>query len=131
MSERHTSSSEAEQQLVFDLMRERLVQMFGPGGIFRISIGAADADDAAFVSTVVDSVAQQVAAAFNPERATAGRRVAAPTTMSEHEQLWQQLEEDLLVRRTGPDSVGVDVEREVAAAREGGSVAERLSSRAA
>ncbi len=131
MSERHTTSSEAEQQLVFDLMRERLMHMFGPGGSFRITLGRPTADDAVFVSAVADTVAHQVAAAFNPERESAGRRVAAPTTIAEHEELWQQIEEDLLVRRTGPDSVDVDVEREVAAAREGSSLAERLSSKAA
>ena len=50
MSERHTTSSEAEQQLIFDLMRERLLDMFGAGGNFRISLGSATADDAVFVS---------------------------------------------------------------------------------
>jgi hypothetical protein len=131
MSERHTSSSEAEQQLIFDLMRERLFEMFGPGGSFRITLGRASAEDAVFVSTVADTVAHHVATAFNPERASAGRRVAAATTMAEHDELWQQIEADLLVRRTGPDSVDVDVEREVTAAREGSSLAERLSSKAA
>ena len=131
MSERHNSSSEAEQQLVFDLMRERLFEMFGPGGSFRITLGRATADDAVFVSTIADSVAHHVATAFNPERESSGRRVAAPTTMAEHDELWKEIEADLLVRRTGPDSVDVDVEREVTAAREGGSLAERLGNKAA
>jgi len=131
MSERHTTSSEAEQQLIFDLMRERLFEMFGPGGSFRITLGRTTTDDAVFVSTVADTVAHHVATAFNPERETSGRRVAAPTTMAQHDELWKQIEADLLVRRTGPDSLDVDVEREVAAAREGGSLAERLSSKAA
>ncbi|MCU1412556.1 MAG: hypothetical protein JWR04_3263 [Rhodoglobus sp.] len=130
MSERHTTSSEAEQQLVFDLMRERLFEMFGPGGSFRITLGRATAEDAVFVSTVADTIAHHVATAFNPTQA-AGRRVAAPTTIAEHEELWHEIEETLLVRRTGPDSVDVDVEREVTAAREGGSLAERLGSKAA
>lgn len=131
MSERHTSSSEAEQQLIFDLMRERLFEMFGPGGSFRITLGRAPAEDAVFVSTVADTVAHHVATAFNPERESTGRRVAAATTMAEHDELWQEIEQTLLVRRTGPDSVDVDVEREVTAAREGGSLAERLGSKAA
>ncbi|CAN5313740.1 hypothetical protein BH11ACT5_BH11ACT5_07170 [soil metagenome] len=130
MSERHTTSSEAEQQLVFDLMRERLFEMFGPGGSFRITLGRATAEDSVFVSTVADTIAHHVATAFNPAQ-TAGRRVAAPTTIAEHEELWHEIEETLLVRRTGPDSVDVDVEREVTAAREGGSLAERLGSKAA
>jgi hypothetical protein len=131
MSERHTTSSEAEQQLVFDLMRERLFEMFGPGGSFRITLGRATADDSVFVSTVADTIAHHVATAFNPSRETVGRRVAAPSTIAEHDELWHEIEETLLVRRTGPDSVDVDVEREVTAAREGGSLADRLSSKAA
>ena len=128
MSERHTSSSEAEQQLVFDLMRERMLQLFGAGGTFTISLGSATADDAVFVATVADTLAHHVATAFNPSRETSGRR-AAPATLAEHEELWQQIEEDLDVRRTGPDSVEADVEREVEAARS--SLAERLGSKAA
>ncbi|CAN5157131.1 hypothetical protein BH09ACT5_BH09ACT5_17310 [soil metagenome] len=131
MSERHTSSSEAEQQLVFDLMRERLIEMFGAGGSFTITLGRASSEDAVFVSTIAETIAQQVATAFNPVRESAGRRVAAPTTISEHDELWQQMESEHVVPRTGPDSVEADVEREVAAAHEGGSLAERLGSRAA
>ncbi|MBX3098957.1 MAG: hypothetical protein KF761_05200 [Salinibacterium sp.] len=131
MSERHTTSTEAEQQLVFDLMRERLFEMFGPGGSFRITLGRATADDAVFVSTVSDTIAHHVATAFNPEREAGGRRVAAARTIAEHDELWQQIEGELLVRRTGPDSVDADVTREVAAARDGGSLAERLGSKAA
>ena len=131
MSERHTTSSEAEQQLIFDLMRERLFEMFGPGGSFRITLGRATAEDAVFVSTVADTISHHVATAFNPSRESAGRRVAAPTTIAEQDELWHEIEQTLLVRRTGPDSVDVDVEREVAAAREGGSLAERLGSKAA
>lgn len=131
MSERHTSRSEAEQELVFDLVRERLFEMFGPGGSFRITLGRATADEAVFVSTVADTVAHHVTMAFAPERESAGRRVAAPTTIAEHEELWKEIEADLLVRRTGPDSVDVDVEREVTAARESSSLAERLGNKAA
>ena len=131
MSERHTARTEAEQQLIFDLLRERLLELFGPGGNFRVTVGSASVDDAVFISTVADRIAHNVATAFNPARSSEGRRVAAPTTMAEHDELWNKIESDLLVRRTGPDSVEVDVEREVTAAREGGSVAERLGRRAA
>jgi len=112
MSDRHAASTEAEQQLVFDLMRERLFEMFGPGGSFRITLGRATADDAVFVSTVADTIAHDVAAAFTPARETPGRRVAAVDAMAEHEAMWRQIEAELQIRRTGPDSVEVDVQRE-------------------
>lgn len=128
MSERHTTSSEAEQQLVFDLMRERLLQMFGAGGQFRIGLGTPTAEDAVFVATVADTIAHSVATAFNPARSSAGRR-AAPQTIAEQDALWQQIEADLDVRRTGPDSVEVQVEAEEAAAAE--SLAQRLGTKAA
>ena len=131
MSERHTTSSEAEQQLIFDLMRERLLDMFGAGGNFHIALGSATADDAVFVAAVADTIAHHVTAAFSPARETPGRRVAAPTTFAEQQELWQEIEAGLEVRRTGPESVVVDVEREVSAARESGSLAERLGTRAA
>lgn len=111
MGERHTSASEAEQQLVFDLMRERLFELFGPGGSFRITLGRASADDAVFVSTVADTIAHDVATAFNPERTTVARR-AASSPRDEHDALWRQIEGELRIRRTGPDSIDVDVERE-------------------
>ena len=131
MSERHTTSTEAEQELVFDLMRERLIEMFGKGGSFTVTLGRATAEDAVFVSTIADTIAQHVAAAFNPVRESSGRRVAAPTTIAEHDELWQQMETENVVPRTGPDSVEADVEREVAAARDNGSLAERLGTKAA
>jgi len=112
MSERHTASSEAEQQLVFDLMRDRLFELFGPGGSFRITLGRATADDAVFASTVADTIAHDVATAFNPVREKAGRRVAPTHALAEHEAMWRQIEAELQIRRTGPDSVEVDVQRE-------------------
>lgn len=116
MSERHNATGEAEQEIIFDLMRERLLALFGPGGSFRITLGRATAGDALFVSTVADTIAHDVAAAFSPVRETAGRR-AAPSTIAEHEALWKQIESELLIRRTGADSIDVDVDREAAAGR--------------
>ena len=116
MSERHTASKEAEQQVVFDLLRDRLGELFGPGGSFRITLGRATAEDAVFVSTVADTIAHDVATAFNPVRETSGRRAASTEALAEHETLWRQIEAELLIRRTGPDSIEVDVQREVHAA---------------
>jgi hypothetical protein len=131
MPERHTAASEAEQDLVYELLRERLFELFGPGGSFRISLGRPAGDDSVFVSTIADTIAHDVARAFNPERTTAPRRLAAPETIAQHEQLWNQIAAELLIRRNGPDSIDVDVDRELASARDGGSLAARLSHRAA
>jgi hypothetical protein len=104
MTERHTAGSEAEQQLVFYLMRGRLLELFGPGGSFRITLGRATTDDAVFVSTVADTVAREVAKVFT-SRESHGRRVADTDAVAEHEALWAQIEYELLQRRTGPDSI--------------------------
>lgn len=108
-------------------MRARLGELFGPGGSFRITLGRATADDAVFVSTVADTVAWEVASALAAPRAEPARRAADPEQLqAEHDELWRHIEEALLIRRTGPDSVSVDVEREVVAA-----AASRFRSRAA
>jgi hypothetical protein len=114
MSVRHTAATEVEQQLVFDLMRERLIHLLGPGGSFRITMGRPAADDAFFVSTIADTIAHEVAAAFNPVRATEGRRVAESTPMAEHEKLWKHIEGELGIVSTGPATIAADVDREVA-----------------
>ena len=114
MSVRHTAATEVEQQLVFDLMRERLIGMFGPGGSFRITMGRPSADDEFFVATVADTIAHEVATAFNPVRVTEGRRVAEPTPMAEHEKLWKHIESELGITTTGPATITADVDREIA-----------------
>ena len=114
MSVRHTAATEVEQQLVFDLMRERLIDMFGPGGSFRITMGRPAADDEFFVATVADTIAHEVAVAFNPVRITEGRRVAKPTPMAEHEKLWKHIERELDIKTTGPATLAGDVDREIA-----------------
>lgn len=111
------SADAADQQAVYDLMRERLFALFGPGGSFRITLGRATPDDAVFVSTVADTVAWDVAAALTAPRAEPAHHAASPAErQAEHDELWRHIEEALLIRRTGPDSVEVDVEREVVAA---------------
>lgn len=98
-------------------MRARLFDLFGPGGSFRITLGRPSADDAVFVSTVADTVAWEVAASLAAPRATVAHHIATPAELqAEHDELWRHIEESLLIRRTGPDSVEVDVEREVVAA---------------
>lgn len=97
-------------------MRARLFELFGPGGSFRITLGRPTTDDAVFVSTVADTVAWEVASSLAAPRAEPARRAADPEVLqAEHEELWRHIEEALLIRRTGPDSVEVDVEREAAA----------------
>jgi hypothetical protein len=113
MSERHTAATEVEQQLVFDLMRDRLIDMFGPGGSFRITMGRPAADDAFFVATIADTIAHEVAAAFNPVRVTEGRRVAESAPMAEHERLWKHIEGELGIVTTGPATIAADVDREI------------------
>ncbi|MBC7590531.1 MAG: hypothetical protein H7226_05735 [Salinibacterium sp.] len=114
MSERHSASTEVEQQVVFDLMRARLIDMFGPGGSFRITMGRPAADDDFFVATVADTIAHEVATAFNPVRETEGRRVASTTPMAQHEKLWKHIERELGIRTTGLGIFAADVDHEVA-----------------
>jgi hypothetical protein len=103
---RHVSAADdAEQQLVFDLMRQKLFDLFGPGGSFRITLGRATPDDAVFVSTVADVVAQEVASTFSTPREVPARRAAPTTKLEEHELLWREIEAELRIRRTGPDSI--------------------------
>lgn len=110
------SVNAADQQVIYDLMRDRLFELFGPGGSFRVTLGRPTADDAVFVSTVSDTVAWEVASALTAPRLTAGRRAADPELrQAEHDELWHHIEQALLIRRTGPDSIEADVQREAAA----------------
>lgn len=128
------SSEAASTEAVYELMRERLNELFGPGGSFRITLGRPTADDAVFTDTVATTVAWEVARAI-AERgasastadadASAARHESTHDPIAEHEELWRHIEEELLIRRTGPDSVAVDVDREA----ESASVASRIRSR--
>jgi hypothetical protein len=128
MSEsRHASAADdAEQQLVFDLMRQKLFELFGPGGSFRITLGRPTADDAVFVSTVADVIAQEVAGKFAAPREAPARRVAERTKLEEHEILWREIEAELRIRRTGPDSIDT-----IVIAQHADHVSARRKSRAA
>lgn len=108
-----------DQQAVYDLMRDRLFALFGPGGSFRISLGRPGADDAVFVSTVADTIAWDVAAALEPTadvttaqavEPAVGRR-ANPLDPEEEEYLrtWRHVEAELLRRRNDEDSLDVSV----------------------
>ncbi|CAN5436786.1 hypothetical protein BH10ACT7_BH10ACT7_10480 [soil metagenome] len=120
------STGVPDQQAVYEVMRARLNELFGPGGSFRITLGRATLDDAVFTDTVADTVAWEVAGALENYTATSVAEPAGkhsdPDPVAEHEALWRHIEEELLIRRTGPDSVAVDVDREV-------SVASRFRSR--
>ena len=102
------SITDAEQQRVFDLMREHLFELFGPGGSFRITLGRATPDDAVFVSTVAHTIAWDVAESLGAERATPAKR-AAPVidTEPKRDPIWEFVEQELVRRRTNEDALEV------------------------
>jgi hypothetical protein len=115
-----------DQQALYELMRERLFELFGPGGSFRITLGRATSGDAVFVSTVADTISWEVANALVAPRTERARRVADTAELSaEHDALWKHVETELLIRRTGPDALEVD------APLRSPSVAQTLSTRSA
>lgn len=99
-----TGQVEALQDQVYELMRERLVDLFGPGGSFRITLGRPTADDAVFVETVADTIAWDVAASID-RTAHEPRRLSDQLPEDEHEAIWKYVEEELLRRRTDTDSI--------------------------
>ena len=105
-------SESTDQQLVYDLMRERLLELFGPGGSFRVTLGRATADEAFFAATVAETVAWQVAAAVESgSTATeAPRHEVESDPQAEHEALWSHVEAELLIRRTGPNAFLDDID---------------------
>ena len=121
MVERHDApvpANEADQQAVFDLLREQLFALFGPGGSFRITLGRATDDDALFVETVADTIAWDVTASLSATH-SAGTHTAPLDPQTAHGELWRHVEQELLLRRTGPQSIDVVVEREAEAAAAG------------
>ncbi len=63
---RHTRALTAEQsdevqKLVFDLVRERLVEAFGPNGLWTVGMKGDHEDDEVFSETVAESLAWDVA----------------------------------------------------------------------
>lgn len=100
--------SDEEKQAVFDLMRDRLVQLFGPGGSFRVTLGRASADEGLFVSAVADTIAWEVAGSFERHEVT-GQHRDALTDAPENEQLWAHVESELLRLRT--DGAGTEARR--------------------
>ncbi len=99
-----TAPVEQLQDQVYELMRERLVELFGPGGSFRITLGRPTGEDAVFVETVADTIAWDVAASIE-RTAHEPRRLAELLPEDEHEAIWKHVEEELLRRRTDTDSV--------------------------
>jgi hypothetical protein len=105
--------SDDDKQAVFELMNARLIDLFGPGGSFRITLGRASADDAVFVSTVSETIAWQVAAALELAPAAAGEHAAPAargTETAEHDHLWRHIEEELLAQRRASESLSVRAE---------------------
>lgn len=99
--------SDDEKQAVFELMSERLFEMFGPGGSFRITLGRASTDDAVFVSTVSDTIAWQVAATLVLEPPVAGHHAAAQA--DQRDELWRHIEAEVLAQRRAAESASVTV----------------------
>jgi hypothetical protein len=90
---------ERVQELVHELMRARLTELFGPGGSFRIALGRGTAEDALFVATVADTIAWDVAAALEGHDRATPRRLADQLPSDEHEAIWKHVEDELLRRR--------------------------------
>lgn len=116
MSERHAAEATTvvptvDQQAVFDLMRERLFELFGPGGSFTVVLARATPDEAVFADTVAETIAWQVAAALEPQRPSKRQRVdvTAADPIPEHEQFWAHVEAELLRQRTGDAAIPVAV----------------------
>jgi hypothetical protein len=110
-----------DQQAVYDLMRERLFELFGPGGSFRITLGRPGADDAVFVSTVADTIAWDVAAALEPtaalehDESAPGRRAnPIDPEEAEYRRIWKHVEAELLRRRNDEDSLDLPAETQSA-----------------
>ncbi len=117
MSERHEAEAPVfptspvvptvDQQAVFDLMKQRLFELFGPGGSFTVTLGRATAEDAVFVSTLAETVAWQVAAALEPTPRHEAQHSRVAEAQPEHEILWAHIEKELLRQRTGDESLTV------------------------
>jgi hypothetical protein len=96
------------QQDVFELVHDRLGELFGPGGSFRITLGRPTAEDALFVDTVAETIAWQVAAALGATATPRAQHAAEPDSAAdasadEHEQLWAHIEREVLLRRRQDD----------------------------
>jgi len=103
-----------EQEAVYDLMRQRLYELFGPGGSFRVTLGRATPGEAVFASTVADTVAWDIASALGAQKATPARHETPRDPQAEHEELWSQIESELLIRRTGPNGFMGDLQAQPA-----------------
>lgn len=99
-----SDATEATQQLVFDLMQKRLLELFGPGGSFRVELGRADEGEALFASTVAHTVAWDVAESLGTVRSAAPRRAVVAEPAPEHRVIWQYVDEELARRRSFEDA---------------------------
>lgn len=92
------------QQEVFDLVHDRLGEIFGAGGSFRVTLGRATAEDAMFVDTVAETIAWQVAAALSAPAQPRSQHAADEEPRAEHEALWAHVERELVRRRHADDT---------------------------
>lgn len=87
--------SEPDQQLLYDLMQKRLLDLFGPGGSFTVTLGRGTQDESMFASTVAHTIAWDVAAHLGEVRVTAPRRSAVVEPAPEHRVIWEYVEDEL------------------------------------
>lgn len=87
--------SEPDQQLLYDLMQKRLLDLFGPGGSFTVTLGRGSQDESMFASTVAHTIAWDVAAHLGEVRVTAPRRSAVVEPAPEHRVIWDYVEDEL------------------------------------
>jgi hypothetical protein len=103
------TGTEQLQDEVYAMMRERLLELFGPGGSFRITLGRPTGEEAVFVETVAETIAWDVAASIDRAEHQP-RRLAEQLPEEEHEAIWRHVEEELLRRRTETDSIPTTVQ---------------------
>jgi len=113
-SHSHAVLPEPEQEVVYDLMRKRLYELFGPGGSFRVTLSRATEGEAVFASTVADTVAWDIASALGVKRSVPARHETARDPQEEHDEMWSQIEAELLIRRTGPNGFMGDLQTQPA-----------------
>ena len=98
------------------------MELFGPGGSFRVTLGRATDDEGFFAETIAETVAWEVAASIAAPAKPASlaetlmgppqgpRHEVEADPQIEHEALWSHVEAELLIRHTGPNAFLDDVD---------------------
>lgn len=77
-------------------MQKRLLDLFGPGGSFTVTLGRGTQDESMFASTVAHTIAWDVAAHLGEVRVNAPRRSAVVEPAPEHRVIWDYVEDELV-----------------------------------